>query len=243
MKALHWALCACPFLLGAVLPTAAEAEASRAFTFYVQQAWPQQTTTNGQIGEINQTFGTEFDDWGDVPNLSIGAQLFWQVAPAWKVGVQVDYGAGAISGSEQVPTEAGPAKLSFEQRYDVYADVYAAAKWNPWPQSKRVQPFLYGGIGVAYESDSTTLKLRNEFIDSGLRVENDGWFPTYTAGIGIDVPLSATTPWYFEFGVAYVWARMTNDVPATGDLAPSATVTADTELTGPNYWLGVGRSF
>jgi hypothetical protein len=57
------------------------------------------------------------------------------------------------------------------------------------------------------------------------------------------VPLSATTPWYFEFGVAYVWARMTNDVPATGDLAPSATVTADTELTGPNYWLGVGRSF
>jgi hypothetical protein len=36
---------------------------------------------------------------------------------------------------------------------------------------------------------------------------------------------------------------MTNQVPATGDLAPSPRVTADTDLTGPNYWLGIGHSF
>lgn len=227
----------------AITPAAVQAQAEREFTFYVQQAWPKQTTTNRQIEDINAAFGTNFDDWGDVPNLSVGAQLFWRVAPGWKLGVQVDYGSGSIDGSEQVPTEAGPANLSFEQKYDVYTDVYAVAKWHPRPAEERIQPFLYGGIGMAYESDTTTLRLHNEYVDSGLRVENDGWFPTYTAGFGVDVPWSSSSQWYFEFGVAYVWARMTNEVSATGDLAPSPTVTADTDLTGPNYWLGIGRSF
>lgn len=233
----------CASLMCAAARAATEVDAAHAFTFYGQQAWPKQTTTNQQIADINRAFGTNFDDWGDVANLSVGAQFFWRVAPGWKLGVQVDYGAGSISGSDQVPSAAGPAELSFKQRYDIYTDIYAVAKWNPWPEMAKVQPFLYGGVGVAYESDTTTLTLKNEFIDSGLRVENDGWFPTYTAGIGIDVPFSSTRTWYFEFGVAYVWARMTNHVPATGDLAPSPTVTADTDLTGPNYWLGVGRSF
>jgi hypothetical protein len=224
-------------------PAAAQTSTDREFTFYAQQAWPKQTTTNRQIQDINDAFGTNFDDWGDVPNLSVGAQLLWRVAPQWKLGVQVDYGSGAINGTAHVQTDAGPAKLSFEQKYDIYTDVYAVAKWNPWPASERIRPFLYGAIGLAYESDTTTLKLHNEFIDSRLRVENDGWFPTYTAGIGVDVPWSSTTKWFFEVGVAYVWARMTNEVPATGDLAPSAMVTADTDLTGPNYWIGVGRSF
>jgi opacity protein-like surface antigen len=178
-----------------------------------------------------------------VPNLSIGAQVYWPVAPGWKVGVEVDYGAGSISGNAKVPTEAGTAKLSFEQRYDIYTDVYAVAQWKPWPESKRFQPFAFGGIGVAYESDKTTLRLRNDFIDSELRVENSGWFPTYTLGLGADVPFSATSHWFFEFGGAYVWARMTNHVPARGDLAPAPTVTADTDLTGPNCWLGIGRTF
>jgi len=243
MRNLNPMVPACLLLFGAAAPGAAAAEAARAFNFYVQQAWPQQTTANRQIQYINQTFGSDFDDWSDVPNLSIGAQLLWEVAPAWLVGLQVDYSSGAISGKQQVETPAGPAKLSFEQRYDVYADVYVVADWKPWPDWQRIVPFLYGGVGMAYESDTTTLSLRNDYLDSRLRVDNDGWFPTYSAGIGVDVPFSAATPWYFEFGVAWVWAHMTNEVPATGDLAPTPTVTADTELTGPNYWLGIGRKF
>jgi hypothetical protein len=243
MKTVSWTFLGGALLLALALPAFAEADGTHSFNFYVQQAWPKQTQTNDQIQQINQTFGTDFDDWSDVPNLSIGAQLLWRVSPYWKVGMQVDYGAGSIEGSAQVPTEAGPAKLSFEQRYDVYADLYAVAQVFPWPEWKKVLPFLYGGIGVAYESDTTTLKLQNSLIDEGLRVENDGWFPTYTAGFGIDVPFSAQSPWHCEIGVAYVWARMTNQVHARGSLAPAPTVTADTDLTGPNYWLGIGRSF
>ncbi len=225
------------------MPRSARADDSREFTVYLQQAWPKQTTTNNQIRDINQVFGTSFDDWSDVPNLSIGAQVYWQVAPEWKIGIEADYGAGSISGNEKVATEAGPAKLSFEQRYDIYCDFYAITQWKPRLQSKRLQPFVFGGVGMAYESDETTLTLRNDYIDSHLRVENSGWFPTYTVGIGVDVPFSEQSPWFFEFGGAYVWARMTNKVPARGDLAPAPTVTADTDLTGPNYWLGIGRTF
>ena len=226
----------------ASLPATAQAEAP-AFTLYLQQAWPRQSQTNAQIAQINDAFGTHFDDWGDVANLSLGGQLLWQVRPTWKVGVQVDYGSGAIDGHAQVMTEAGPATLEFEQRYDLYVDVMAVAQWRPALSSPRVQPFVYGGLGAAYESDTTTLKLHNDFIASGLRVENDGWFPAYTVGAGIDVPFSGASQWYVEVGAAYMWARMTNHVPAQGDLAPAPTVTADTDLTGPNVWLGVGCHF
>jgi hypothetical protein len=57
------------------------------------------------------------------------------------------------------------------------------------------------------------------------------------------VPFGSGSQWYVEFGAAYMWARMTNHVPAQGDLAPAATVTADTDLTGPNVWLGIGCRF
>jgi len=213
------------------------------FTFYVQQSFPKQTTTNNQIQEINQMFGANFDDWSDVANLSLGAQLFRRVSPYWKLGLQVDYSQGSIKGSATILTEAGPAELSFEQRYNIYFDLYAVAHFLPCPSCTRVVPFIYGGIGIGYEKDRTTLTLRNEFIDEGLRVDNDGWFPTYSAGVGIDVPLSSQDRWYLEFGGAYVWARMTNEVPATGSLAPAPKVTADTDFTGPNYWIGIGLKF
>ena len=120
--------------------------------------------------------------------------------------------------SATVPTEAGPAELSFEQRYNTYFDVYAVTHFLPCPSCTRVVPFIYGGVGIGYEKDRTTLTLRNEFLDEGLRVDNDGWFPTYSAGVGIDVPLSSRDRWYVEFGGAYVWARMTND--GAGDRLP-----------------------
>jgi hypothetical protein len=178
MRTVIWPFLASSFLLAVAPPVVAEAAGTRSFNFYVQQAWPKQTTTNDQIQQINQAFGTDFDDWSDVANLSVGAQLLWRVSPYWKVGMQVDYGAGSIGGSAHVATEAGPARLSFEQRYDVYADLYAVTQLFPWPEWKKVHPFVYGGIGVAYESDTTTLKLRSPILDEGLRVENDGWFRT-----------------------------------------------------------------
>lgn len=221
----------------------AEAVGTQSGTFYVQQSWPKQSATNDQIQQINDAFGTHFDDWSDVPNLGIGAQWFWRVAPQWKLGVQVDYSHGSITGTSHVATEAGTAKLEFEQTYHTYADVYAAAKFFPWPELARAQPFAYGAIGMAYESDTTTLTLRNDYLDEGLRVENSGWFPTYTAGIGVEVPFAADSPWYGEVGVAYAWGRMTNVVPARGSLAPAPQVAADTDMTGPNYWVGFGRRF
>lgn len=213
------------------------------FTFYLQQSYPKQTNTNMQIQQINQMFGTDFNDWSDVANLSVGAQLFKRVSPYWKVGLQVDYSQGSIKGNATVPTEAGPAEFSFEQRYNIYADLYAVAHFLPCPSCTRVVPFIYGGVGMGYEKDRTTLTLSNQFINEGLQVDNSGWFPTYSAGLGIDVPLSSKDRWYLEFGGAYVWARMTKTVPASGSLAPAPVVTADTDFTGPNYWIGIGLKF
>ena len=213
------------------------------FTVYLQQSWPKQTATNAQIQQINQMFGTNFDDWSDVANLNLGLQLYKRVSPHWKLGLQLDYSQGAIKGHATVPTEAGDARLAFEQRYNIYVDLYVTAHYLPCVSCTRVIPFVYLGGGYGYEKDKTTLSLSNDYFNQGLLVKNDGSFPTVSAGVGIDVPLSPKNTWYMELGVAYVWARMTHTVPASGELAPAPQVTADTDFTGPNIWIGLGKRF
>ncbi len=212
-------------------------------TLYGQESFPKQTNTNDQIAEINRAFGTHFEDWGDTHNLSVGLQLFRRVSPRWQLGLEVDGSRGSIGGTETVLTEAGPAELEFEQKYDLYADLLAVAHFLPCPSCRRITPFVLFGAGVAYEKDTTTLTLRNEFLDSGLRANSDGTFPVYTAGLGIDVPVPANGAWYLEAGAAYFWGRFKHQVPARGDLAPAPEVLADTDSTGPNYWIGIGLRF
>jgi opacity protein-like surface antigen len=244
LKPLLWALILVGLIAGFGTPARAADDAHPYyFTIYLQQSWPKQTATNAQIQQINQMFGANFDDWSDVANLSLGLQLFKRVSPHWKVGLQLDYSQGAIKGHATVPTEAGDARLSFEQRYSTYIDLYVVAHYLPCTSCTRVIPFVYLGGGCGYEKDKTTLSLGNDYFNQGLLVNNDGSFPTFSAGAGIDVPLSSQSRWYMEFGVAYVWARMTHTVPASGELAPAPQVTADTDFTGPNIWIGIGTRF
>jgi len=235
-----WAAAA--LVLG-TLPASAQSSGPWSLTVYLQESFPKQTNTNRQIAEINATFGTDFDDWDDVHNLSVGAQLFRRVSPRWQVGVEADVSQGSIDGTETVATEAGPARLAFEQKYDLYADVLAVAHFLPCNACRRAVPFVLAGAGFGYEDDTTTLTLRNELLDLGLRAESDGTFPVYTVGVGIDVPVPADGRWYVEAGVAYFWGRLRHRVPVAGELAPSAEVLADTDSTGPNYWVGLGRRF
>ena len=212
-------------------------------TAYLQQSFPKQTNTNLQIEQINGLFGVDFDTWDDVPNLNLGLQLFRQLSPSWKVGLQLDYSAGAVDGVATVDTEAGPARLAFEQEYSIYADVYAVVHYLPCRACRNFVPFVLGGIGMAYEEDTTTLTLKNDFIDEYLLVENDGYFPSYTVGVGFDWYVGPERRWYLIVGGAYVWGRMENTVPAEGGLAPAPEVVADTDVSGPNYWIGIGRRF
>jgi hypothetical protein len=215
----------------------------RNFTFYVQQSFPKQTRTNQQIDQINQMFGTDFDTWDDVVNLSVGGQLFWPVSERWKVGVELDYSRGAIDGTATVATEAGPARLKFEQKYSVFTNVLAVAHFLPCPSCRPLVPFVLAGLGVGYEKDRTTLTLRNDYVDESLRVDNDGTFPVFTVGVGVDAYMFGRSDWYLEAGTAYYWGRLKHHVAAGGSLAPSPQVLADTDSSGPNYWLGIGTRF
>lgn len=232
------------FVAALVAPAPAAAqEPGWSATVYVQEAFPKQTRTNAQIDQINAMFGTRFDTWDDIHNLSLGAKVFRQVAPRWRVGVEADWSAGSISGDATIDTEAGPARVAFEQKYSIYADLMAATHFLPCPSCERVEPFVLGGIGAAYEKDKTTLTLRNEYLDEGLFVDNDGWFPVATVGVGATVALNARRTLGLELGVAYFWGRLEHKVPARGSLAPAPEVTADTDSTGPNYWLGLAWKF
>ena len=226
----------------AAAPAAAE-DAGWTAVVLVQEAFPKQSVANEQIELINSTFGVDFDTWDDVHNLSLGVKVFRHLTPRWRVGFEADWSAGGIDGTATIPTEAGPAELAFEQSYSVFADLMAAAHYQLCPTCERFEPFLLGGAGVAYEKDRTTLTLRNEYLDEGLIVDNDGWFPCFTAGLGAQVALSASRTWWLEFGVAYYWGRLEHQVPAEGSLAPAPEVTADTDSTGPNYWLGLAWRF
>lgn len=238
-------LLASAFTLLAALPAWAQADPGPwSATVYLQQSWPRQTETNRQIKQdINGTFGSHFQTWDDVANLNLGFLLFRDLSPRWKVGLEFDYSAGRIHGAETVATPAGPAALAFEQKYSVYADLLAVVHYRPLGQAGRWVPFVVAGAGVAYEKDRTRLTLQNALLDERLQVDNDGWFPMATVGVGVDAYLTPRRTWYAELGVSYAWARLKHTVPASGSLAPAPTVTADTDSTGPNVWLGLGRRF
>jgi hypothetical protein len=229
-------------LLGVAAPALAAGDAWTA-NLYLQEAFPKQTRTNRQIAEINAAFGTHFEDWDDIHNLSLGGQLFRRVAEHWKVGVEVDYSQGEVAGHATIDTEAGPAELDFEQRYSIFADALAAAHFLPCPRCRRVEPFVLLAAGVAYEKDRTRLALANAYLDEGLRVDNDGFYPVYTAGVGLDVPLSKSRGLALQLGAAYFWGRLQHRVAARGSLAPAPEVLADTDSTGPNYWVGLSWRF
>ena len=231
------------FLLSASCAQGQEGRGPWSMTIYLQQSWPKQTETNRQIKEINSTFGSTFKTWDDVANLNLGLQVFRELNPKWKLGIGLDYSRGKISGASTVDTIAGPATLAFKQEYSIYADLFALAQYRPLGSAGRWVPFLLGGVGVAYEKDQTLLTLNNSLLDEALRVDNSGWFPILTFGVGLDAYLTDRRTWYAEAGLSYSWARLKHSAPASGSLAPSPTVTADTDSTGPNIWLGVGRRF
>jgi hypothetical protein len=210
---------------------------------YLQRSFPKQTRTNRQIAEINDALGTRFDDWGDITNLSVGGQLLRRVAPRWKLGLEADYSQGELAGHALVPTEAGPARVDFRQRYSTFADLFAAAHFLPCPGCRRAEPFVLVAAGVGFEKDYTTLRLHNDFVDERLRVDNDGTFPVFTAGVGVDLPLGSRRTLFLQLGGAYFWGRFQQHVPARGSLAPAPEVLADTDSTGPNYWIGVSWHF
>lgn len=214
-----------------------------AVTVFLQQAFPKQTNTNKQIEQINDTFGTDFDTWDDVTNLSLGVQFFTRVSRHWEVGIEWDYSRGGIDGHATVPSDAGPAELKFEQTYSIYTNVLAVAHFLPCPTCSPVRPFVLVGGGFGYEKDTTRLTLRNDYVDQWLKVENDGYFPVWTAGVGADIDLNRSGSTYLIAGVAYYWARLDHQVKAEGPLAPGPEVRADNDTTGPNYWLGLGWRF
>ncbi len=224
-------------------PPASASAGSGSWTIYLQQAFPKQTRTNAQIEEINAVFGVDFDTWDDIANLSLGGKLFRRVDPAWLVGVEVDYSAGGLEGKTTIPTEAGPARLAFEQTYSIFTNVMAVAHYFPCARCARLQPFVLMGLGVGYEKDKTKLTLRNDYLDEGLLVDNDGYFPVGTAGLGVEITLSSDRAWFLEAGGAYYWGRLEHHVPASGSLAPAPEVLADSDTTGPNYWVGIGHRF
>jgi len=237
LLAVTWAFCAPRLTLAASAKEPTENDWT--LNLYLQEAFPKQTRTNQQIAEINTTLGTHFDDWEDIHNLSLGGQLLRRLGPHWKLGFEVDYSQGAVDGEETVETLAGPARAEFEQRYSTFADLLAAAHWLPCPTCRRIEPFVLLAAGFAYEKDRTTLTLRNDYLDESLRVDHDGTYPVATVGIGVDIPLTRSRTTFLQVGTAYFWGRLEEEAAAQGSLAPAPQVTADTDSTGPNYWIGL----
>lgn len=235
-------------LLGAQPAPAQEAPSAWSWTAYLQRSWPKQTETNRQIREqINGTFGSHFQTWADVATLSAGVKVFRRLSPTWKLGLEADYSRGGIEGTETVVHPlAGPATLSFEQTYSIYSDLLLLAQFMPLGTQGRWVPFAFLGGGIVYEKNRTLLTLRNAYLDERLQVDNSGWFPSLTTGIGVEVPLGERRLWFLEAGLSHTWSRLKHTAPVSGTpgLTGGATaMTADTDSTGFAVWFGAGRRF
>jgi hypothetical protein len=194
---------------------------------YWQQSFPKQTVTNQQIEDINAAFGANFPTWKDKVNGNIGVILLRDVTRNFRAGAQFDYSRGSISGEEIVETPAGPAIATFKQSYDRYFDLLGMGRWHFKPDT-RFDPFLYGAAGMAYEKDDFSLRIANDNLNEDLFAKTSGTMPIASIGAGL------------EFTGGYTWAHKSKSIPAQGSLSPG-NVIADTNLTGPNYTIGIGK--
>jgi hypothetical protein len=226
----------------------AQEELPWSVTGYFQQSWPKQTETNDQIKQqINAPLGTHFKTWDEVTTLNLGVLALRTLTPTWKLGIEADWSAGQISGTEPVADFGfGPGSVAFKQRYCTYADFQCMAQYRPLGGAGRWSPFVSAAVGLAYEKDFTTLGFQSALDGSNtllLRVDNHGFFPLLNCGIGVDYFLSPARTWYLEGEAGYSWCRLKHQAQAVGAMAPGPTVTADTDDTGPNLLLGIGRRF
>jgi len=215
---------------------------------YLQQGWPKNTETNGQIrNQINPSLGTHYGTWSDTPNVNLGALVLRTVSPRWKVGMEADWSSGSIGGNQSGQSEAlGSGSVYFKEKYKTYADLQVLVQVRPFGEQGRVVPFLSAASGIAYDNDTTTLSFTSSQGGDPmelLHVNNHGWFPILNLGIGMDVFLSAKRVWFVETQAAYTWARLKRNAPASGLIVDTPTVVDDTDDTGPNVLLGLGRRF
>ena len=231
--------------LTTALPAAAQlTTGERWLTVRFQRSWPDQGRTNDLIAQINDDFGAAFDDWNDENVGHVGVSAVWRTTRLLRVGVDVAYFRGALQNSYQVATPGGgTAALELDHKYTALFETMAVAHYMPWPAMDPALPFAFAGIGFGYAKDRLTLRLGDQDELASATVHQNGFFPLFSIGAGVDLTLFRSPDWYLQAGAAYAWGSLETSAPVEGDLAPGATATIETNVRGPRVWLGVGSRF
>lgn len=229
----------------AALPAAAQlTTGERWLTLRLQRSWPDQGGTNDLIELINGQFDTELEDWDDQNVGHLGVSAVWRTARRLRIGIDLDYSRGALENSAQVPVEGGgTVTLELDHKYTALFEVMAVAQFMPWPALDPALPFFFAGAGVGYAKDRLTLRLGDQEELASATVHQDGFFPLFSIGAGVDVALFRNPDWYLQAGAAYAWGSLETLAPVEGDLFPGAEAVVETNVRGPRLWLGVGSRF
>jgi hypothetical protein len=216
----------------------------RWLTLRLQRSWPDQGRTNELIALINQEFGTDFEDWNDQNVAQLGLSALWRTSRRIRVGIDVDYSRGALENSSQVPVEGGgTVQFELDHKYTALFEVMAVAQFTPWPAMDPAQPFFFAGAGLGYAKDRLTLRLGSQEELARATVHQDGAFPLFAIGAGVDLSLFRSPDWYLQAGAAYAWGSLETSAPIEGELAAGGTAVVATDVQGPRVWLGVGSRF
>jgi hypothetical protein len=231
--------------LATALPAAAQlTTGERWLTVRFQRSWPDQGRTNDLIEQINEDFGADFDTWDDENVGHLGVSAVWRTTRHLRVGVDVDYYRGSLENSAQVPVAGGgTATLELDHKYTALFETTAVAQYMPWPALDPALPFLFAGVGFGYAKDRLTLRLGDQEELASATVHQNGFFPLFSIGAGVDLTLFRSPDWYLQAGAAYAWGSLETSAPVEGELAPGATATIGTDVRGPRVWLGVGSRF
>jgi len=118
-----------------------------------------------------------------------------------------------------------------------------AAHYFPCRSCERVKPFFLMAAGAAYEKDRTTLTLTNDYLDESLRVDNDGWFPAATAGVGVEITLVRRPRLVPGGGGRLLLGPPRAPRAGRGLARAGAPKCCPTTIDRTNYWIGIGRRF
>jgi len=200
---------------------------------------PKQTNTNKQIEQINDMFGVNFDTW-TTSRTSVSVASILAGLSEVEGGHRNRLQPRGIDDEATVETEAvrDPA---FEQTYSVYT-TSSSRPLSACPTCRVVVPFCVGGIGVAYEKDTTSCRSETNTSTSTCRSTTTGSSDVHRRDRNRQLRVRYVQLVPGARSVLRPGPSSTNGRGGGLARAPPE-VRADQDSTGPSWWIGVGKRF
>jgi opacity protein-like surface antigen len=150
-----------------------------------------------------------------------GVMLGGELSNNWRVELETNYNTKFKA---EIPTG-----LRTEQEFESFAGLVNVYKFWNFQNSDQVQPFVMGGVGVAYNMSGDYKSFDNAGALTSHIVGNEMIQPTYQFGTGVALKINDSS--YFDFSLRYLNRGKADTTNTQVDSSGNVTTAVKEEAT------------